>query len=224
MLAIIIVSFGRLELMKKTLNSLKDNGLDKSKMSLTVIDNGSQQPLINYLIQEKSIIDNLILLNKNMGKPYAWNLGVKISNEECKINNTVQPDYYLFCDNDLDFKPGWYNKLLSAYEEHKDLPLCALSGLRWPSHELTGLQKGNTQINVIRFPPGCCLLMSRKAFEANGKWDTKRLIRTVDTSYLRNAHRRGFKNASIHPETVIDHTGRRQRTWNISNGKPKLLP
>ena len=135
------------------------------------------------------------------------------------------PDYFLFCDNDLDFKPDWHNKLVTAYKEHRDLPLCGLSGMRWPSHKLSGLQQGaTTQINVIRFPPGCCILISAETFRANGLWDTSRLVRTVDTSYFRNAQRRGYKNASIHPRTVIDHTGKTSRSWHLQTGKPILLP
>ena len=219
------MTFGRIILTKRTLDTLFDSGYDPKEVTVTVVDNGSQSETVALLASYRGDIDNLVLLCENRGKPYAWNLGAHVAQEQCRATNTKPPQYFLFCDNDLDFKPGWHKKLVAAYEEHKNLPLCALSGIRWPAHKLEGLQQGkNTQINVVRFPPGCCLLISVEAFKANGLWDTRRLIRTVDTRYFRNAQNHGYKNASIHPNTVIDHTGRASRSWHIQTGKPKLLP
>jgi GT2 family glycosyltransferase len=224
MIAVIIVSFGRVQLMKQTLDSLMKSGYNKSSTRVIVVDNGSQPEMVDLLRQYRDRAD-LVLLGDNRGKPYAWNLGATIARERCKVAGLTAPDYYLFCDNDLGFKPGWDTKLRTAYEEHKGLPLCALSGMRWPSHKLDGLQQGPaTQINVVRFPPGCCVFMSAEAYRLNGPWDTRRLIRTVDTSYFRNAKQRGWVCASIYPESVIIHTGRSSRTWHIQTGKPKLLP
>jgi len=225
MTAIIIVSFGRIALMERTLTSLFNSGFDNEKTSITVIDNNSQPDIISALVKYKHVIDNLVLLQKNRGKPYAWNLGARITQEQCIISNIESPDYFLFCDNDLDFKLGWQKKMIDTYEEHKNLPLCGLSGMAWPSHKTRGTVQGvHNKINIVRFPPGCCILMSADAYRSNGPWDTRRLIRTVDTSYFRNAINRGYSNASIHPQTVINHTGRQARTWDIKDGKPKLLP
>ena len=224
MIAIIIVSYGRSELMEKTLKSLITNGLDKSQMTLTIIDNGSQQHTIDVLIKYHKYIDNLVLLNENKGKPYAWNLGARIVQEKCIVKNLKLPQYFLFCDNDILFKENWNIKLCTAYKEYKDLPLCGLSGMVWPTHMFTELKNNAiAKINIVRFPPGCCILMSVEAFKANGDWDTNKLIRTVDTSYFRKAFQRGYKNASIYPESVIEHTGRQQRSWAINNGKPRYI-
>lgn len=225
MTAVIIVSFGRTALIKRTLDTLLNSGFDSGQVTITVVDNGSQPETVALLVGYRDRINNLVLLNRNRGKPYALNLGACVAQERCRVVEIEPPEYFLFCDSDLDFKPDWHKKLTAAYAEHAELPLCGLSGMRWPSHKLDNLQTGpTTQINVVRFPPGCCVLMSAKAFRANGPWDTGRLIRTVDTCYFRNAQRRGWMNASIHPDSVIEHTGRTSRTWHIQTGKPKLLP
>ncbi|MFA7286928.1 MAG: glycosyltransferase family A protein [Patescibacteria group bacterium] len=225
MTAVIIVSFGRAELLKHTLDSLLNSNYDPAQVSITVVDNGSQPEVVSLLTHYRPQIHNLVLLRNNRGKPYAWNLGARVAQEQCDAVQIPSIDYFLFCDSDLDFKLGWHETLTTAYKEHQNLPLCGLSGMRWPSHKLDALQTGpTTQINVVRFPPGCCILMSAEAYRRNGPWDTKRLIRTVDTCYFRNAFARGWKNASIHPNSVIDHTGRTSRTWHIQTGKPKLLP
>ena len=222
MTSLIIVSFGRTELMKTTLSSLF-NTIDKSKCSVTVVDNGSGQHTVDLLLNYRKRISNLVLLSENKGKPYAWNLGVTISKEKCKVLKTENPEYYLFCDNDLEFKPDWLSTLEKSYNEHKDLPLCGLSACIWPTHGLDLKQGKSMQINVTRFPMGCCIFMSAKSFESNGTWDTGRLIRTVDSSYFRNARNRGFFNASVHPNSVIEHTGLKQRSWHLQTGKPKLF-
>ena len=224
MTAVVISTYGRAELTKRTLDTLFKSDLGNNKVTVTVVDNGSQTSMVTMLVGYRDRIDNLVLLRENRGKPYALNLGARVAQERCGAMKLQPPTHFLFCDNDLDFKPDWHDKLVAAYEEHKGLPLCALSGMRWPSHKLDRLQRGTTQVNVVRFPPGCCVLMSVEAFRVCGPWDTNRLIRTVDTRYFRNAQNRGYSNASIHPDTLINHTGRTSRTWHLKTGKPKLLP
>ncbi|MEK0337369.1 MAG: glycosyltransferase, partial [Nitrosopumilus sp.] len=208
--------------MKITLSSLFDT-IDASKCSVTIVDNGSGQQTIDLLLSYRKQISNLVLLPENKGKPYAWNLGVAISKEKCKVLKTENSEYYLFCDNDLKFKSDWIDTLKKSYDEHKDLPLCSLSACRWPTHSLDLKRGETTEINITRFPMGCCIFMSAESFESNGNWDTGRLIRTVDSSYFRNSRNRGFFNASIHPNSVIEHTGLNQRSWHIQTGKPKLF-
>lgn len=222
-IGLVMVTFGRKRLLQRSLETLF-NTIDPTRCEVTIVDNNSEQDVINLLLSYKDKIDNLVLLNENKGKPYAWNLGSKISRQECLATKLPEPSYLLFCDSDLDFKPGWHDVLVDSYEEHKDLPLCGLSGKLWPPHKVNGIEhKGKKHtIYQYRFPCGCCILMSTKAFDANGYWDTRRKIRTVDTSYFRNAINRKYINASV-AETVIDHTGSKQRTWNISNGKPKYI-
>lgn len=225
--AVIIVTYGRSKLTKNTLDTLLNSRYNPAYVTVTVIDNGSHPELVSILTQYHTQIDNLVLLNDNRGKPYAWNLGVQIVQQECRATNKPTPQYLLFCDNDISFKPGWHEKLVNTFREYKDLPLCAISGYTWPHHKIEEIKRGQTQINIQTkaFPPGCCVFMSKESYIKNGPWDTRRLIRSVDTSYFRNAKRRGWKVGSIWPESVIEHAdiGHKQRTWNISNGKPKLL-
>lgn len=223
--AVVISSFGRHVLMQQTLNTLFATIEDTNAIKVIVVDNGSPQSTLDVLAAYRDRLFALVLLNENKGKPYALNLGAHIATEDCYAQKSAPPDYFLFCDNDLKFHPHWHQKMLAAYKEHENLPLCALSGFKWHGHALTGLKTGpTTQVNVVPYPPGCCVMMSQRAFRANGLWDTRRLIRTVDTSYMRNAIRRGYLNASIHPETVIEHTGIKERCWDLATGAPKLLP
>lgn len=224
MTAVIIVTFGRVALTRRTLETLFNSGISPDKVSVTVIDNGSQPEMIELLAEFRDRIDNLVFLRVNRGKPYGWNLGASVAKERCIVGKIEEPTHYLFCDSDLDFKHGWHEKLTRAYEEHKDLLLCGLSGARWPSTKLNVKEGSTTQISVTKYPMGCCILMSAEMYRANGTFDTRRLIRTVDTSYYRNARGRGYVNASIHPDSLIEHTGRAQRSWIVNDGSPRLLP
>ena len=224
-IALILVSFGRCELLKQTLSSLLATE-EGHRASITVIDNGSQPHVVDALVSNKKNIDNLILLNDNRGKPYAWNLGVQIVNERCLALERFLPEYYLFCDSDLIFKEGWLDRLLETYDCHRDLPLGILSGFAHIKHQLNICSNPlypNNDINIAPFPAGCCMFMHRSVYEKVGKFDDSRLIRTVDTSYYRRAHTAGYVTACVHPDSVIEHTGWHERTWNILDGKPKLL-
>lgn len=223
-LAVIIVTFGRLELTKQTLTSLFDCGID-AQTQVIVVDNGSPIELQQTLLTYSNKIDHLILLNKNYGKPYALNLGIAAAKEKCIAENKPAPDYFLFCDNDLLFHANWRDQLLQTYKEHESLPLGCLSACRWSSHRVVARTGATTTINIgMPYPAGCCILMSAHVLQINGLWDTRRKIRTVDTSYFRNAISRGFIHAAVHPTSLIEHTGIRQRSWNLATGDPYLLP
>jgi GT2 family glycosyltransferase len=221
--ALIMVTFGRLGLLKTTLRTLFDT-INHDRVSVSIIDNHSNSDVCALLTRYNDKIDRLIFLNDNYGKPYAWNIGAHLAQIQCKATGCISPKYFLFCDSDLKFNPNWLNPLVDAYEDHKELPLCGLSGYLHPPHLNSGkvCEGERESIIEVRFPPGCCVLMSINAFKKNGLWDTRRKIRTVDTSYFRNAIGRGFHNASL-TRSVIEHTGKKQRTWNIANGKPKYI-
>lgn len=224
-IAVIIVSFGRKALLQQTLETLRDSGFSAKHGTVTVVDNGSQADLRSMLCEWQPYITNLMFLSKNQGKPYAWNLGATITQEQCKTTGLTKPEFFLFCDSDLNFHKDWFETLTRAWNEHKHLPLGAISGFRWPAQPIDRLETGpTTQLNVVRFPTGCCVFMSVEAYQSNGSWDTQRLIRTVDTSYFRKVRERGFFCASIHPDSVIHHTGKEARTWRIDTGQPKYLP
>ena len=92
--AVIMVTWGRSELLKTTLTSyFATTDLDRS--TITVVDNGSQQATIDVLMEYRSRIDSLVLLNENRGKPNALNTGVAIAVQEAKKLNKSLPELSL---------------------------------------------------------------------------------------------------------------------------------
>lgn len=225
--AVIMVSWGRAKLLETTLSTYFQT-VDDKQAALTVIDNGSEQTTLDVLMMYRQRINNLVLLNENLGKPAALNIGVGVGLQEVKKLDYQRPEYFLFCDSDLTFKAGWLPKMLTAYQEHRVLkdgrPLGGLSGYVHSPHQLTLHEGETTKINVLKFPAGCCLMMSREVVIRNGQWDTRRMIGTVDTSYLRNMFVRGYANAAVYPDSVIVHCGKKDRTWHLATRKPKYRP
>lgn len=219
-----MVTFGRLSLLHETLETF--SGTRDKRVSLTVVDNGSRRDVVGYLVSLAAPggpIDRLVLLQSNMGKPYAWNLGAVVATEPCKIKGATPPGFFLFCDSDLRFLPGWMDALRETYEEHRDLPLGALSGFATHPHEDT-VVGGTREMKVLRYPAGCCMLMSAAVYADVGKFTTDRLIRTVDTSYHRRLKKAGYVNGCMYPVSAIEHTGRRERTWSILDAAPRYRP
>lgn len=225
--AVIMVSWGRAQLLDKTLATYFQT-FDPQRASLTIVDNGSEQQAIDVLMKYKSRIQKLILLNENLGKPAALNIGVGASLQDVHKLEYHKPEYFLFCDSDLEFKPGWLPKMVTSYHEHRTLndgrPLGGLSGYVHAPQPLTLDEGATTKINILKFPAGCCLMMSREVVLKNGQWDTRRMIGTVDTSYLRNMSVRGYGNAAVYPESVIVHCGKKDRTWHLATRQPKYRP
>lgn len=224
MTAAVMVTFGRLSLLRETLATFSATA--DSRVSLTVVDNGSQPDVAGHLASlavAGGPVDRLVLLRRNMGKPYAWNLGASLAAEPCEVKQAEPPGLFLFCDSDLRFNPGWVDTLHETYEEHRDAPLGALSGFASHRHENT-VTGGARKMKVLRYPAGCCMLMSAAVYADVGKFATDRLIRTVDTSYYRRLRKAGYVNGCVHPASAIGHTGRRERSWSILDAAPRYRP
>ena len=224
MMAVLMVTFGRLSLLRETIATFADT--TDGRVSLTVVDNGSRPETVNYLLSltvPGGPIDKLALLRSNMGKPYAWNLGAAMAAVPCEVRQAAPPELFLFCDSDLRFLPGWVSVLHETYEEHRKAPLGILSGFATHRHEDT-VVAGAREMKVLRFPAGCCMLMSAAVYADIGGFDTGRLIRTVDTSYCRLLRGRGYVNGCVHPESAIEHTGKGERSWSILDGSPRYRP
>ncbi len=88
-------------------SSRKDAGLP---FDLLVFDNGSCVEIREYLkeLQDKGIIQYLILSEKNLGKGGAWNI----------ILNAAPGEIIAYADNDVLFKPGWLARSVEILETY----------------------------------------------------------------------------------------------------------
>jgi hypothetical protein len=96
-----------LHVFKLCLNSLRAN--TKENFDLLVFDNGSGQKTRSFLLQEqeKGNIQYLLLSERNLGKPQAWNIAL-----------TAAPgEFIAYADSDVCFYPGWLAASLKALKE-----------------------------------------------------------------------------------------------------------
>ena len=210
-----MVSYGRHWLLDHTLDTLFAN-TDPDKFRLILIDNGSKQPVRDVIAKYTDKIDDLILFNRNAGKPYAQNIGMSHVYNQCLILKDEIPNHFIVCDSDLEFKPGWLEKMTELYHEFEPQKLGCLSGYNHNKIDSTRVVAG--KIHWRPYCPGCCMMFSRQLWEKVGIFDTRMLIRTVDTGYLKRCRVAGYENANV-LDTVVDHTGKAYRTFETS-GNP----
>jgi len=229
-LAIIICSFGRSDLLSETLSSLEAT-TDRRHYSLFVVDNASGQLVQDVLEYHKKNIDFLAKLNVNAGKPYALNLGALIANnlmlDSREKNIARKPSMYLFCDSDIEFTEGWYDKMMNTfityhnYDFGQGKKFGCLSGFLYrPTGNKMNLE--GYEVYIKPFPPGCCMLMPRFVYEDVGQFDQRRLIRTVDTSYYKVMRSKNYIVGAISPSVIL-HRGKNRRSWELRSGKPILM-
>jgi len=107
---IIMVTYNRLELTKKSINSI----LERTKIPyrLIVVDNLSTDGVRNFLLElwKKGKIQEIILNNDNIGLEKALNLGL----------NKVESEYFVSTDNDIIASEGWLSRLKDLIEKNPD--------------------------------------------------------------------------------------------------------
>jgi len=199
-LTVLFVSYGRAELLDHTLETFfKTN----PGCPVSLFDNASAQPVHDVLKKYK--FDYKITSDENKGKPFAHNFLA----EKCST------PYLLFCDSDIEFLPGWFEKMSDCYQKAETWPIGGLSGYSYGHVFNPHL---GVDVNVKRNPPGCALMMSRKVFIDTGPFDESILIRTVDTRYFTELRKKGYYNCQLR-ESAILHTGDKMRTFT-DTGEP----
>lgn len=110
---ITIPVFNRFVLTQKTILALRKS-LRTVPFSVTVVDNGSEPPLVERLreFHQTGLIDKLFLLPRNMGISCACNIGWSMTDAP----------YYMKLDNDILIQdPAWLEKLFKLWRHGKPL-------------------------------------------------------------------------------------------------------
>jgi len=116
---LVCITYYRDEFTKKCLEYLFER--TKTPYRLTVVDNGSKDSTVDYLmsLKMKEKIDNLILLDRNYGLEYARNTALR----------HIHSDYCVFFDNDLlvpDLEPDWLAQELKLIKDNPEFGCVAL--------------------------------------------------------------------------------------------------
>lgn len=105
--------FQRFEVTRKTLMSLKAKTRHWPH-EVSVVDNGSEPEVVSYLIRmkEEGLIDNLYLLDRNLGISCACNISWQL----------IDATYYMKLDNDIQIhNPTWIEDIFRLWSYRDDL-------------------------------------------------------------------------------------------------------
>jgi glycosyltransferase involved in cell wall biosynthesis len=217
---IVMVSMGRINLLRNTLGTLFATSFTGP---LVVVEQGVRgAPTRPFL---ESIGVTSIMLKENHGKGYAWNVGLRFLEEPCAVLKLNRPKYVLLCDDDLCFKPGWEDHMIGHLEAFYGAGLRALSGFRHSSQANAKTHRSGdysvVEGGVPPFVPGCSLLMRvHDAMEYGYPFPHDKFIGDIEGDVMRKINAAGLWCAST-TESVVDHTGQKQRSWHPGTKKPR---
>lgn len=166
---------------------------------LTVVDNCSQDGTREYLkeLKAKGIIDNLVLLDVNVGVAKASNLAWSLE---------PHASYYLKLDNDIVFqKPRWLANLVAVADHVPEVGVVGYNfePISYPLHNFRGI---NVRVKPVGNIGGACILVPRRTYELLGNWcEDYGLYGEEDADYGVRIQLAGLMNAYMEDEDIGFH-------------------
>jgi len=167
---LIMAVYNELEITKNCLESLIKNTVFPYR--LIIIDNGSEEPTKNYLIEMKNKFSHftLIRFEKNLGFVKAINTGLK----------NVDAEFICLVNNDTIFTKGWLSEMVEIMRENKEIGVlnpASNSWSEWPPKnnsleeyaEKISLRKGQWQ--EASYCIGFCMMFRKDILDKVGYLD-----------------------------------------------------
>jgi len=193
---ICMLTYNRIEFTKKAIQSFLDHPPDYS-YEFTVVDNGSEDDTVEYLkdMYHEEIIDNLLLLDKNIGIPAGQNLAWQF----------VDSLYYMKFDNDvMILKDDWLAPMVEVLEVIQGIGAVAynVEPTEYPISVLQGykvrLKNGNLG--------GCFILIPKRTKDLIGYWRIfPKEYGEEDADYYLRLNQTGLRNAYMEDNHAIIH-------------------
>lgn len=175
----VVVSFQRLELLKRTIHSYRETV--SVPHNLLVVDNGSDDDVIEWLNDNLSN-RNVIYLGENRYPGFACNHGFATAKPETTHLHRS--------DSDMLYLPGWCDNAQEAFAKCKNV---ALVGLRTAEEEL------NTQLNT-----GGTALIRRDVWDQGLRYDESPWVddMTEDWKLCKDIELMGYQWARVSEPSV----------------------
>lgn len=168
---LVVVTYYRKELTDKCLAYLLTR--TRTPYRLTVVDNGSQDGTVLFLLRlkELGVIHNLILLDRNYGLEYARNTALR----------HLHGEYVVYFDNDLLvplLEPDWLGQHLALSRSHPEFGCIALRPqiLVGPSNDIWDTEEEVVENNHV----GATFMMFKRELIDEIRWDDKFTSRMAD--------------------------------------------
>ena len=186
--SIMMATYNRLELTKRTLDSLINN-TNKIDYRLIIIDNGSTDGTVDWLRG-----------NKEENFEYEFNLenkGIAVArNQALLIANKYNDPFLSTIDNDIQFPKNWLFNCLSALLVNDKLAIgINFEGVNYPIHNLNGV---DVQLKPAGNLGTACTVFNRDLHKIIGYFTTEfGLYGEEDADFFFRARLAGYKMAYL---------------------------
>lgn len=150
-ITLMMVTYNRLDLTKRTIKSLNDN--TKADYNLVVVDNGSEDGTVDYLNELAADNDNihLNLLPENKGIAIGRNIALKKAVE-------LETNWFCTIDNDVEVPDGWLTEAIGIMKDNPKYAMIGVNmeGVKYPvveqnGHKFQSKPRGNLGTACIVF-------------------------------------------------------------------------
>lgn len=193
---IVIVTYNRLEKTKRCIESVLNN--TTYPHFITVVDNGSTDGTVEYLMSLKGEFANFILLSNNLGVAKAHNIGWMLSDK----------NYYVNLDDDVVIlRPEWLEALVGMSD---NLQQYGAFGHIWFDDRkrkfVDGYYLSDNEDGMDYFCP--CSLIPKRTFEKVGYWNIEfGLYGFEDFDYRIRMQMSGLRYCYTGDTNYIEHIG-----------------
>lgn len=207
---IILVTFERLHLLKKTVEKINKRTL--YPFNLIVVDNGSKDnnETHDYLnrIEKLGYVHKRLSLDKNLGLPMALNEGLKY----------VKSEYFITTQDDLippDLRPCWLERLLHIYKKYEDdyAGLC----MRIQRNARLVIDEDEELIQSPKSLPAVFRIQKRDDFRKGVDFGTRK--HWESQSFVDTARNVLKKKTAMVTKLYADHTGYMVDNKGFAKGK-----
>lgn len=211
-ISVIICTYNRAQLLKRTLNSLINQTVSHEKFEVMVVGDGSNDNTSDVCNMMSKVLSNMryVSTGTNIGLGSARNLGVR----------SARGDYVLFTDDDCIPDEKWVERLSRALEREQIVagavssPLSHYIKLCHNISQFHPFMPGRkaSQVDLIA---GANMGMRRSVFaELNGFEEGRRIAE--DMEFILRAREKGY-HIHLQPDAVVTHDPDRTTLSEIFN-------
>ncbi|MBD80501.1 MAG: hypothetical protein CL840_16410 [Crocinitomicaceae bacterium] len=221
-LAIVLLSYNSLELIKKFLPVIIENTPDNPDYEIVVVDNGSADETQAYL-SENFPNTRLIRIEKNRG----------FTNGYCASLPQIKAKYYCLISSDIEVSPNWTEPILELLESDSEIAACQpkiMSYDRRNEFEYAGGAGGMIDhlgypfcrgrlVNVVEtdegqynniqesfWASGACLFIRAELYHKAGGLDNDYFAHMEEIDLCWRLKNMGYK-IMFHPDSKVFHMG-----------------
>lgn len=195
---IVMIAKDRARLTHQAVDTLRKN-TDESAYNLTIVDDGSNDPIENWL----EPADNTVVLRVSTSKGIvglAKNLGVWFAEKYWGCG------YWLYLsDNDVAFLPGWLDVLINNIVGN----VAIVGGYRHPFHGVNNMSSSSTSpsryFQETDAVAGYSMLMPWLVWDHCGPFDAhaKGVCQSEDYAFSRKAIGKNWRVGYVHPPVLV---------------------